>query len=155
MQATNGNNTTIQPSCSQVHNNNPNRMSLRQNQAYGAGPEKTSPDPNTDREYEVIPPLVDGKTRLNNAESNDYRETPNVQRREEISHQQTAPRQPQEEEGGEGSRMQSGQVMMENSEYKDLQIGNENVYHILEPKAEDDEDNTAPYEVPVLTKTKN
>ena len=153
MQATNGNNTTIQPSCSQVHNNNPNTTNLCQNEAYGAEPEKTSPDPNADREYEVIPPLVDGKTRLNNAEPNDYRETPNVQRREEIP-QHTAPRQPQEEEEGEGSCMQSGQVTMENGEQKDLQIGSE-VYHILEPKAEDDEDSAAPYEVPVLTKTKN
>ena len=153
MQATNGNNTAIQPSCSQVHNNNPNRMSLHQNQAYGAGPEKTSPDTNADREYEVIPPLTHETTRLNNAEPKEYRETPNIQTGEEIP-RQTAPRQPQEEEEGEGSRMQSGQVMMENGEYKDLQIGNENVYHILEPKAEDDEDNTAPYEVPVLTKTK-
>ena len=33
-------------------------------------------------------------------------------------------------------------------------IGNENVYHILEPKAEDDEDKAAPYKVPVLIKTK-
>ena len=40
--------------------------------------------------------------------------------------------------------------MMENGEYKNLQIGSENVYHILEPKAEDDEDKAAPYEVPVL-----
>ena len=42
--------------------------------------------------------------------------------------------------------------MMENGEYKDLQIGSENVYHILEQKAEEDEDKAAPYEVPVLTK---
>ena len=44
--------------------------------------------------------------------------------------------------------------MMENGEHKDMQIGSENVYHILEPKAEDDKDKAAPYEVPVLTKTR-
>ena len=132
-------------------------MSLRQNQAYGVEPEKTSPDSNADREYEVIPPLVDGETRLNNAEPNDNREAPSVQTREEIIqlHQQTAPRQPQEEGEEEGSRMQSGQEMMENGEHRDSLIGNENIYHILEPKAEDDEDKAAPYEVPILTKTKN
>ena len=43
---------------------------------------------------------------------------------------------------------------LQNGEYKDLQIGNENVYHILEPKAEDDKDKAALYEVPVFTKTK-
>ena len=45
--------------------------------------------------------------------------------------------------------------MMENGEYKDLQIGSENVYHILEQKAEEDKDKAAPYEVPVLTIQKN
>ena len=30
-------------------------------------------------------------------------------------------------------------------------ISNESVYHILEPKAEDDKDKAAPYDVPVLT----
>ena len=79
---------------------------------------------------------------LNNTKPNDYRETPNVQTGEEIP-QQTAPRQPQEEEEEEGSCMQLEQVMMENGEHKDLQIGSENFYHILEPKAEDDEDNAA------------
>ena len=101
-------------------------MSLRQNQAYGVEPEKTSPDSNADREYEVIPPLVDGETRLNNAEPNDNRETPSIQTREELVqlHQQTSPRQPQEEGEVERSRMQSGQEMMENDEHKDSQIGN-------------------------------
>jgi hypothetical protein len=158
MQATNGNTTATQPSSNQAHdhNNNPNTTCLSQNQAYGAQLEKTSPDLNADREYEVIPPLAHEKTRLNryNTEATDYRETPNVQTGEEIIqlHQQTSPRQPIEEV--EGSHMQSEQQMTENGEHKDSLTGNENVYHILEPKAEDDEDKAAPYEVPVPSKMK-
>ncbi len=156
MQATNSNTTITQSSSNQAHNNNTKTTCLSQNQAYGAQPEKTSPDLNADRKYEVIPPLAHEKTRLNryNTEATDYRETSNVQTGEEIVqlHQQTSPRQPIEEV--EGSHMQSGQQMTENGDYNDSLIGNENVHHILEPKAEDDEDTAAPYEVPVLSKMK-
>ena len=67
------------------------------------------------------PKIIQQGTRLNNAEHSDYRETPNVQTGEEIP-QQRAPRQPkeQEEEEEEDNRMQAGQVVMENGEYKDL-----------------------------------
>ena len=153
MQATNGDNT-VQAQHNQAHNNKPNTMSLHHNQAYGTQPEKVSPDSNTDREYEVIPPLVHEKTTLNNMEVNDYRETPNAQTSQRIPqpHQQISPGQPNEEM--EHSHMQPGQQLTASGEPKDS-TGNENVYHTNEPKVENEEDEAAPYEVPVPTITKS
>ena len=157
MQATNGDNT-VQAQHNQAHNNKPNTMSLRHNQAYGTQPEKASPDSNTDREYEVIPPLVHEETRLNNTEVNDYRETSNVQTSQSTTqpHQQTSKGQPNEEVEQEHSHMQPEQQLTESGEHKNS-TGNENVYHSNEPKAEDEEDKAAPYEVPIhaVMKSKN
>ena len=145
MQAIDGNNTTP-PLRDQPHNNNPNTMNLRQNQAYGTQPKETSHDSNTDREYEVIPPLA--QEIVTNDDSR-------VQGNQTVTgtqpHQPMSPGQPNEEI--EHSRMHPGQEMTEGDEHKDS-TGNENVY-TLEPKAEDDEDKmAAPYEIPVPTKIK-
>ena len=152
MQATNGNNT-VQTQHIQAHDNKPNTTILRHNQAYGTQPEKTSPDSNTDGEYEVIPPLVHKKTTLNNTEVIDYRETSNVQTSQSTNqpHQQTSPGQPKEEV--EHSHILLGIQLTESGEHKDS-TGNENVYHTLEPN-ESEEDKAAPYEVPVLTTMKS
>ena len=136
----------------QAHNNKPNTMSLRQNQAYGRQPERVSPDSNANREYEVTPPLVHEKTRLNNTEIGDDRDTFNVQISQGMTqpHQQASPGQPKDEVEG-SHKQQLGLQVTESGKHKDL-TGSVNIDHALEPKAQDENDEAAPYEIPVPIK---
>ena len=125
-------------------------MSLHHNQAYGTQPDKETNDSNTDKEYEVIPPLEHEKTTLNITEVNNDRENSNVQTSQNTTqpHQQASPEQLQEEV--EHSHMQLEQPLTGSGEHKDS-IGNNDACHTLEPKAEEEEDKAAPYEVPITT----
>ena len=125
-------------------------MSLCQNQAYGTQPEKETNDSNTDREYDIIPPLAHEKTTLSKTEVNNDRENSNVQTSQNTTqpHQQASPGQPREEV--EHSHMQLEQPLTGSGEHKDS-IDNDGACHTLEPKAEEEEDKAEPYEVPITT----
>ena len=152
MQATDGNNT-IQALHNQAYDTQPNTTSLSHNQAYGTQPEEASNNSNTDMEYEVIPPLMHEKTMQNNTKDKDDGNDPIVLTSQSTTqpHQQVSPGQPGE--AVEGSHMQA---LTENGDQEGLN-DNGNVYHVHEPKAEGEiEDTAIPYEVPVptLMKTK-
>ena len=128
-----------------------NTMSLCRYQAYSTHPKKETSNSNTDREYEVIPPLMHETASLNEADVNNDGENSNVQTSQNTIqlHQQASPGQPNEEVE-HNSHMQQEQLTTESSEHKDL-TGNDNVYHTFKSKAEDNEDQAAPYEVPIPT----
>ena len=158
LQARKGNNA-MQPLHNQAYNNMPNMITLRQNQAYGREPERVSPDSRANREYEVIPPLANEKTRLNNyTEIGDDRESSNAQISQGMTqpHQQASPEQPSEEVEGNHMRQGPQVINLKSGEHEDM-TGKVNIDLILEPKAQDEFDEAAPYEIPVSTKmvTKN
>ena len=155
IQATNGNNT-IQPLHDSANDKQPNTVCLFNNQAYGTQLEEASHNLSTDREYEVILPLMREKSRVDNTEDNlkdDGKNISNVQTGQSniLPHRYVSPGQP-----GEVVECSLTRNLTENGDQQDLN-DNGNIYHTLEPKVGDIEDKAGPYEVPLATlmKTKS